>query len=657
MRLFSILLMISLLQVHKLNAQVTDYNCCIKNITQVSPDTLEFDIWVENVGTNTLKLTGLQCGINFNHAGMVNGGSLSPSVILGSPDPSLPSSQQNPTVQINATSLQFRVAAAVATPSTAAATIPPPPGIRIARFRITNTVPFTANSTPNFGWQFVSSSTTTKTALAAYVNSSSIAVDITIPAKHCVLGNPVLNPVLNPTSSVLQLGNGKDTLCIGETTNLKVNITGGQSPYTVVYTNGIQNDTVFNYISGSDIPINPTVTSAYSILSVTDAAGFIGTGNTGVALIVIKKNTNLALATNGNLNSIAGNRSVQNFIGDGNTQLYIDSICDRILTIKDYSGGTILGNTKVDLQIDASTQNFNGQPYAKRSFKVSPSNNNSVVSDLTLYLTQKDFEDYNISNGAFRDLPSNGSNSDLAIPNIRVMEVDENANITNFFLPTTVWNSIDNYWEIKVPITKFGTYYITSLNPDTLSQSANIVTFSGQKLATSDELFWTSSKEQDLSHYNLYYGTDGTNFTFLQKMFSKSANGSSNIPLNYKTYNYSPKLGHNYYKLEMVDKFGGTTFHPNIVDLIWGSNGNTITVYPNSQNNGFNVDLFTNYDQDISIKLIDMSGRTINVVKSIAIKGVNKFLVDMSGIANGVYSIMIFGNGDLIHNQKFLKNR
>ena len=88
------------------------------------------------------------------------------------------------------------------------------------------------------------------------------------------------------SSSVLAVS-GPSTICAGGTANLTTTITGGVSPYTVVYTDGTTNFTVNNYVSGSNIPVTPSVTKSYSLVSVTDATACVGTGNTGNPTITV----------------------------------------------------------------------------------------------------------------------------------------------------------------------------------------------------------------------------------------------------------------------------------------------------------------------------------------------------------------------------------
>ncbi|MGB4845261.1 MAG: hypothetical protein WBP16_12415, partial [Ferruginibacter sp.] len=93
-----------------------------------------------------------------------------------------------------------------------------------------------------------------------------------------------------PTASVLSHVGGM--VCTGSTTNLRVAITGGVSPYSVVINAAPGgNFTVNNYISGTNIPITPAVTTTYSLVSVTSANGCVGTGNSGTPIVTVSATT------------------------------------------------------------------------------------------------------------------------------------------------------------------------------------------------------------------------------------------------------------------------------------------------------------------------------------------------------------------------------
>ena len=83
---------------------------------------------------------------------------------------------------------------------------------------------------------------------------------------------------------------GGAVICAGLSTDIKVVITGGIAPYTVVYSNGNTNTTVNNYTSGNKISVSPALTTTYALVSVTDANGsaLVPANLSGSALVTVK---------------------------------------------------------------------------------------------------------------------------------------------------------------------------------------------------------------------------------------------------------------------------------------------------------------------------------------------------------------------------------
>ncbi|PWA03872.1 beta strand repeat-containing protein, partial [Flavobacterium psychrotolerans] len=89
--------------------------------------------------------------------------------------------------------------------------------------------------------------------------------------------------VYNPSTAAVISGTA--TICPGTSTNLQVAITGGSSPFTVVYNDGTGNHTVNSYTSGSNISVSPSSTTTYTLVSVTSVGGCVGTSNSGSAVV------------------------------------------------------------------------------------------------------------------------------------------------------------------------------------------------------------------------------------------------------------------------------------------------------------------------------------------------------------------------------------
>jgi autotransporter-associated beta strand protein len=109
---------------------------------------------------------------------------------------------------------------------------------------------------------------------------------------------------------------GTASICSGSPTNLSVAITGGESPFTVIYTDGTSNFTVNSYISGNPISVSPTATTTYTLVSVTSTGGCAGTGNSGSAVVTLTTTT----TTDGGVNWSNGTpTSTKAIVFDGAT--------------------------------------------------------------------------------------------------------------------------------------------------------------------------------------------------------------------------------------------------------------------------------------------------------------------------------------------------
>ena len=89
-----------------------------------------------------------------------------------------------------------------------------------------------------------------------------------------------------PTASVLS---GSTTLCAGDTANISVAITGGTSPFVIVYTDGTDSFVIDEYLSGNNIQVSPIANATYTIVSVTDNNLLEGTNNSGAATISVSQ--------------------------------------------------------------------------------------------------------------------------------------------------------------------------------------------------------------------------------------------------------------------------------------------------------------------------------------------------------------------------------
>jgi hypothetical protein len=93
---------------------------------------------------------------------------------------------------------------------------------------------------------------------------------------------------------------GSPTICEGESTNITVTITGGTAPYSVTYNDGNGNTTVGSLVLGANsLPVSPTGTTSYSLVSVTDNASCTGSIS-GTATVTVNPNFTITASASAN---------------------------------------------------------------------------------------------------------------------------------------------------------------------------------------------------------------------------------------------------------------------------------------------------------------------------------------------------------------------
>ena len=130
------------------------------------------------------------------------------------------------------------------------------------------------------GWSITSGTGTSSVMVST--GSANQSGNITVSASNiCGAGSVSTLPINLTNGSTAAILSGDTSLCGGSSSYLRVAITGGASPYEVVYSDGASNFTISNYTTGSSILIAPVATTSYNLVSVKNTGGCFGTGNQG----------------------------------------------------------------------------------------------------------------------------------------------------------------------------------------------------------------------------------------------------------------------------------------------------------------------------------------------------------------------------------------
>jgi hypothetical protein len=337
--------------------------------------------------------------------------------------------------------------------------------------------------------------------------------------------------------------------------------------------------------------------------------------------------------------------------------LEVFATCDDLIaTVSDTLGGNILGNVNACVTVLPTVPTFNSQPYLPRYYDIAPTNQGPA--NITLYFTQDDFDDYNLAAGAFPQIPAVQATGTATFCISQVpggFLPGASGATTIVHTVTATWNIALNRWEVTLPVASFSGFYCHACNPLNSALPAAITNFKGTKTETTDLLTWSTTSELNNAHFNVLYSNDGKNFSRLTSVNSKATSGNSNVVLNYSAENNMPKLGHNYYKLEQVDIDGKSLISSQVVDLMWGVNGSTISVYPNPTSNELNIDIYTTKAENSTIKILDMSGRILKEIQTKLFVGANSIQTNIGELATGIYTVQILENNKITQVSKVEK--
>lgn len=399
--------------------------------------------------------------------------------------------------------------------------------------------------------------------------------------------------------------------------------------------------------NGISVPSGDTslIPAASSIYTVTANDSYGCTASSNVAVTVNPASGTIAPVTSNQIQQHGDDFSIN----------YSDASCNLIATVDDGFGGNILGATTATVNVETTAGIHNNQPFVRRWYQITPTSNGSA--DVVLYINQSDFDDYNNTVTApYLPLPTSGNNADPNIANIRITKnidagLGNNPVVIN---PAVNWNG--SYWELSFNTPSFSQFRVHGANPNNVPLPITLTQFKGRMVSTYDELSWSTSAEYQNDYFNLQHSTDGQHFVTIEKVMSKAINGNSEQELNYAVNYTLPKAGHNYYRLQQVDRDGKLSTNAQVVDLYRSNSGNEVSIYPNPVKDVLHIELYASQAQNNTIKVIDMSGRLVKQLQVSSVSGVNNLELNLTDVASGLYSIEVYANDHMMHVSRIRKS-
>ncbi len=187
----------------------------------------------------------------------------------------------------------------------------------------------------------------------------------------------------------------------------------------------------------------------------------------------------------------------------------------------------------------------------------------------------------------------------------------------------------------------------STVQPCTTLLPVELTRFNGTADGCNIHVSWSSSSEEDFSHYELERSNDGRTFEL-----AESVKGSGSITGGHYFFNDNKAGIDNYYRLKMID-YDLTYEYSKIIqvnsdcDIV-----KQIIAFPNPVGDDvLNIKVETKRAADELVKLVDITGREIFTQKLALKEGINTFQLDVSELPARIYFIKV---GKRVHS-RFVK--
>ncbi|WP_020534115.1 T9SS type A sorting domain-containing protein [Lewinella cohaerens] len=161
------------------------------------------------------------------------------------------------------------------------------------------------------------------------------------------------------------------------------------------------------------------------------------------------------------------------------------------------------------------------------------------------------------------------------------------------------------------------------------------------ELKNTHNLTFTTATETNNAYFNIERSTDSRNW---EKLGSIAGAGTTQQEQQYSFLDETPLPGLNYYRVKQVD-YDGSFSYSAIVSARWEGKAQ-VHLFPNPTNDLLQISGLSTTDGPITIEIIDMAGRVM------LRQNWNQSAINVSSLADGVYSLRIRSSAGVIDNQR-----
>jgi len=163
-------------------------------------------------------------------------------------------------------------------------------------------------------------------------------------------------------------------------------------------------------------------------------------------------------------------------------------------------------------------------------------------------------------------------------------------------------------------------------------------------------LNWITATEENNDYFTVEKSKDGVNFEFVAAVAGAGNSSAANF---YEFVDDNPYNGTSYYRLMQTDYNGETSFSELNAVNIKGTYEDVL-VYPNPVAGIGYISFNSSSDESTKVYIMDVAGRIVLGKEFVSTKGLNKIVLNTSGLTTGMYFLTL-GSEDEMTRVKFVK--
>ena len=220
---------------------------------------------------------------------------------------------------------------------------------------------------------------------------------------------------------------------------------------------------------------------------------------------------------------------------------------------------------------------------------------------------------------------------------------------TSFSSWTPFTSSSSSVDTVRNMITLPGNFYIDYIYTGTDNNNplpVKLLKFNARLVKTNVDLNWSTGEEINNKGFDVERSTNGKTF---EKIGFVKGSGNSTLVNNYSLTDGNAFEKTNvstlFYRLKQFDFNGAFTYSNTVIVKKDIGNNEPVFVYPNPFKDKLNIDFAALAKGEITVQIIDVSGKIIENKKLEVLPGNNSILFETNHLVNGVYMMNIVGEG------------